>query len=83
MDSSRRNLLKVLPLAVVTGASMAVDGRITEAVEIKSSKRYVFKLNADLSRTELDAMRQTLEERGFVGFVLISGDVDIFELDEL
>lgn len=83
MNESRRQLLKVLPVAALSGAMMKIDGIKAEAIELKPSKRYVFKINADVDQKDLDTIRQKLIERGFPEYLVISGDVDIFELDKL
>lgn len=82
MDESRRKLIKAVPLAAMTGVAMMIGGNEVQAVEMRPNKRYIFKLKTvGMTQKELNAVHDRLAKRGFSDCLLVSSDVDIFELE--
>ena len=87
MDESKRRFMKLLPLAAVAVAGTVKAGNIeAEALEVNLGKKYVFRIRPrpdgyEMSQQNLDDCAKALRERGFKDFVVMQGDIDIFEMD--
>ena len=82
MDLSKRQLIKLLPLATAAIAGTVItEGAKAEAVEVKPTKRYVFRVSSDnaLSREEFDRFSKVLQEKGFTDSLIVQG-IDILEI---
>lgn len=78
---SRRQLMKVLPVAALAGATFKIGETDAEAIGVKPDKRYVFKINSEcLEQKDLDCIKDKLVSLGFPDALVISGDVDLYEL---
>ena len=82
MDLSKRQFMKLLPLATATIAGTVIaEGAKAEAIEVNLSKRYMFRVSSDnaLSRDEFNCFSKVLQEKGFANSLIVQG-VDIFEI---
>jgi hypothetical protein len=80
MDEGKRRLLKALPLAAMAPALMLhVGEKDAQGFALAKEKKYVFKVNADLTQDEANGFRDILLEKG-INATVISGDVEIYEL---
>lgn len=83
MDQSKRRFMKLLPLAAVAGIGVIktadVEGKV---IEVSPTKQYVFKVSTDMNLTQadVDRIQATLKERGFPTMLVVSGDVELFEI---
>jgi len=80
MNQTRRKLMKMLPLAAVAGVAVKAGERNVRAVEVKPSKRYVLKVDADLTQAGLNHMRTRLTEPGYPDMLVIAGPCELYEL---
>ena len=82
MDESKRRFLKLLPIAAVASVGIVKAAGVEgEVIEVSPSKRYILRVNReDLAQGDLTRLRQTLNDRGFPDMLVVSGDVELFEI---
>lgn len=78
---NRRNLLKVLPLAAMTGTAINLGEVEAVAHEMKPGKRYLFVTSAEISVEQARTMQVLLEKRGINATICRSDDLKIYELE--
>lgn len=86
MNESKRKFMNAIPLAAMGFAAVAGSMRIAEhevkAVEVKPNKRYAFVVPDDCTQEEMQQMKAILTARGFSDVLLVSGPLEIYELDK-
>jgi hypothetical protein len=78
----RRNFLRaILPVAAMVGSSVTVLGHEGVVREIRPDKRYVFQFPAGLSQEKTQQLAELLKRKGFKSPLVVSGVVNLYELD--
>lgn len=78
---NRRNMLRVLPLAAMVGATVKLGERQATAYEMKPDKKYLFVVPGDISADQALTMRMTLQDRGINSTICCGEDLKIYELE--
>lgn len=82
IDETKRRFVRMLPVAALAGVTLKVGDVEAEAIEIKPEKKYILRLPGDIDweQEDLDAIRAKIKEQGFPDMLVISGDVELYEL---
>jgi hypothetical protein len=84
MDQSKRNLLKVLPIAAMVPSSIALGDTRVASYEVSTAKRYLIVIPDAVLITEQEGqrMRDVLAERGINATVIAGAEgLKVYELD--
>jgi hypothetical protein len=85
MNESKRNFLKVLPLAAMVPSALALGDTKVAAYEIAEPKRYLIVVPDSVLITEAEAfrMKQILDGRGINATVVTGAEgLKVYELDD-
>jgi hypothetical protein len=80
MDKSKRQFIKLLPLAAITGTAVKVGAIDAKAVEMKANKKYVFRVPVNTDPSSLEWFSKFLREERGIDATLVTDNVEIFEL---
>lgn len=78
---NRRNMLKVLPLAAMVGATVKLGEVEATAYEMKAGKKYLFVLPDFATPDHVKHCGERLRERGVDAVVCNISDLKIYELE--
>lgn len=83
MNESKRKFLKALPAAaLVPTILMNIDGTEVKAIETIPGKRYIFMIPGRIRFEQVQHIQKTLVAKGFADCLVVSGDVQIYELEK-
>lgn len=80
MDQSKRNFMKMLPIAALAGAGIKLGTVGAKVVEIQPHKKYIFRVPADTNTKSLEWIRRFLREDRGIDATILTDNVEIFEL---